>query len=901
MADPKLAAYRAKRDFGLTAEPSGETAAPKAERLRFIIQKHDATRLHYDFRLEYQSVMLSWAVTRGPSLDPDDKRLAVEVEPHPLTYGDFEGTIPKGQYGGGTVMLWDRGYWAPEGMTVEEGLKKGDLKFTLDGERLKGSWVLVRMKFDRNGGKRTNWLLIKHRDEDAKDGAAESFLAENATSVASGRTMDEIAAGTGKGPTPFITGPKPGKSKAKAARSSPDRIWNSNRGDPEASAEAVAQEDQPKPAKSAKGKTAASPPDFIAPQLTQSVDRPPSGVAWAHEIKFDGYRMQLRVSGGKATLKTRKGLDWTHRFKEIAAEGVGLCDCIVDGEICALDEHGAPDFPALQAALSSGKTGGLVYFVFDLLFDGKEDLRALPLSDRKARLQALVEHEGQKGRIRFVEHFETGGDAVLSSACRMHLEGIVSKRLDSPYVSGRSSNWTKAKCRGGQEVVIAGWTSEGANDFRSLIAGVHRNGKLVHVGRIGTGFGRDKAAELLPRLRAVETDKSPLEGKAAPSRGVKVHWVKPVLVAEIESGGWTGDGNLRQASFKALREDKPAEEVVQEIPEPVEVVEHETAAKKAKPAKAKAPKAETPKPAATGKVVMGVTLSNPDKVLWPAADGEPAATKRDLALYYEAMADVILPHIQGRPCSIIRCPDGVGGQGFFQRHVGQGTSSLVTSVTVFGDKTPYLQIDRPEALVAMAQTGALELHPWNCLPGQPEVPGRLVFDLDPGPGLDFARVVEGALAIKARLEALGMEAFCKTTGGKGLHVVTALAPEKEPLTWPEAKGFARDLCTALAADQPDRYLVNMAKAKREGKIFLDYLRNDRMATAVAPYSPRARSGAPVSWPVEWKAVKPGLDPKAFTLRTAPTLLKKSQAWADYGASARPLRPAIARLAKRSAA
>ncbi|HTK33786.1 MAG TPA: DNA ligase D [Caulobacteraceae bacterium] len=892
MADPKLAAYRAKRDFNQTAEPSGDRPAPGSKRLRFVIQKHDATRLHYDFRLEYEGVLLSWAVTRGPSVDPADKRLAVEVEPHPIPYGDFEGTIPKGQYGGGAVMLWDRGYWGPEGMTVAEGLKKGDLKFTLDGARLKGSWVLVRMKHDRDGGKskRNNWLLIKHRDEWARDGEGEAFLEANAASVASGRSLEEIAAGEGKGPTPFFTA----KPKTKAARSSPARVWNSNRGDPEASAEAVASKDrQPPPANAAKGKRAAALPDFIPPQLTQAVDRPPSGDAWAHEIKFDGYRMQLRVEDGRTTLKTRKGLDWTHRFKEIAADAAGLGDAIVDGEIVALDDHGAPDFPALQAALSSGRTGGLVFYVFDLLFQGREDLRPLPLRDRKARLQALTSSAGDGGRIRFVDHFETGGEAVLKSACRMHLEGIISKRLDSPYVSGRSDTWTKAKCRGGQEVVVAGWTSEGASQFRSLIAGVHRDGRLVHVGRIGTGFSRDKVAEILPRLRAVETGTSPFEGPGAPRKAAGVHWVKPVLVAEIESGGWTGDGNLRQASFKALREDKPAEEVVQEVPAPVETVERAASEEKAKPAKV-APA----RPAPTGKVVMGVTLSNPDKVLWPAADGEPAHTKRDLALYYEAMAEALLPHIRGRPCSIIRCPDGVGGQGFFQRHIGQGASSLVTAVTVFGDKSPYLQIDRPEALVAMAQTGALELHPWNCMPDRPEVPGRLVFDLDPAPGVDFARVIEGALEVKARLEALGLAAFCKTTGGKGLHVVAPLAAEKgDPLTWPEAKGFARDLCTAMAAAQPERYLVNMAKAKREGRIFLDYLRNDRMATAVAPYSPRARSGAPVSWPLEWKAVKSGLDPKAFTLRTAPALWRKNRAWADYDVSARPLRAAAARLAK----
>jgi bifunctional non-homologous end joining protein LigD len=890
---PKLSTYRAKRDFAVTAEPSGEAPVAPSRRLRFIIQKHDATRLHYDFRLEHEGVLKSWAVTKGPSLDPADRRLAVEVEDHPLDYGDFEGTIPKGQYGGGTVMLWDRGYWEPEGI-IEEGLKKGDLKFTLDGERLKGSWVLVRMKNDREGGKRTNWLLIKHRDEAARPGEGEAFLEANATSVASGRSMDEIAAGKGKGPKPFIGGEKTARAPAKA-------VWNSNR-DPEASAETAAREEAPsRPEKPARGKRVSAIPDFVPPQLTRTVDRPPNGAGWGHEIKFDGYRMQLRSDGRAATLKTRKGLDWSHRFPEIAQEGATLPPCMIDGEICALDDHGAPDFPGLQAALSSGRTDQLIFYAFDILFEGGEDLRALPLRDRKDRLQALIEAErAHAGRIRFVEHFETGGDAVLLSACRMHLEGIISKRLDAPYHSGRSETWTKAKCRGGQEVVIAGWTSEGSKAFRSLIAGVHRDGKFVHVGRIGTGFSRAKVDDLLPRLRALETDKSPFEGKGAPRKTAGVHWVKPELVAEIESAGWTGDGNLRQASFKALREDKSAAEVVAETPEPVGEVEAKAEAEvSGKPQKAAAKKpSPSPSPkTAGGDVIMGVRLSNPDKVLWPAADGEPAHTKRDLALYYEAMAGAMMPHIKGRPCSIIRCPDGVGGQGFFQRHVGQGTSALVTAVSVWGDPKPYIQIDRPEALIAMAQTGALELHPWNCLPDAPETPGRLIFDLDPAPDVDFDAVVAGALEVKARLEALGMVAFCKTTGGKGLHVVTPLAREKRPLEWPEAKGFARDLCAAIAADSPDRYLIGMAKAKRAGRIFLDYLRNDRLSTAVAPFSPRARSGAPVSWLLDWKEVKKGLDPKAYTMRTAPGLLAKAAGWKGYDDAARSVRAAITKLKK----
>ncbi|HKT54748.1 MAG TPA: DNA ligase D, partial [Caulobacteraceae bacterium] len=754
-----------------------------------------------------------------------------------------------------TVELWDRGYWAPIGRKPPESqLKGGELKFVMEGDKLHGEWVLVRM---RPEGKRVNWLLIKHRDAYAQDGGGEALVAQD-RSVASGRGLDQIAAGEGPGPTPFM-------SKRRAAARA-DAVWNSNR------------VDDPPPPRPVKRDAM---PAFVAPALCKSVERPPGGAGWAHEIKFDGYRMQLRIEAGKATLKTRKGLDWTHRFPEIAAAGAGLPDAMIDGEIVALDANGAPDFAGLQAALSDEKTEDLIFFAFDLLFDAGEDLRDLTLSERKVRLKALLDAQARKdARIRYVEHFEAAGDAVLKSACQMSLEGIVSKRLDGPYLSRRSESWVKSKCRAGHEVVIGGWTGE-AGQLRSLLVGVHRGDKLVYLGKVGTGFGRETVTRVLPRLQAVETKASPFSGPEKPPRAEHQHWTRPDLVAEIEFAGWTGSGMVRQGSFKGLREDKPADEVEAETPAPVET------AKVAEPAPARARD-----PA----VVMGVSISHPDKPLWPdAADGRPV-TKLDLARYFEAVGAWMGPHIFGRPCSIIRIPDGIAGQNFFQRHGMKGASSLFELVQVFGDHKPYLQIDRVEALAAAAQIAAAELHPWNCLPGRPEEPGRLVFDLDPAPDVAFAAVIEAAREVRDRLEALGLVSFCKTTGGKGLHVVTPLTPSKRgELDWPTAKGFAQALCRVMADDSPDRYVINMAKAKRTGRIFLDYLRNDRMATAVAPLSPRARPGAPVSMPLEWNQVRAGLDPARFTIRTASDLIKS--AWRDYDAGARPLAVAIDRLAR----
>jgi bifunctional non-homologous end joining protein LigD len=859
-----LSTYRAKRDFTRTAEPSGDRKVKPAERLRFVIQKHAATRLHYDLRLELDGVFKSWAVAKGPSLDPKTRRLAVEVEDHPLDYGDFEGTIPKGEYGGGVVQLWDRGYWAPEpGVDPQAALKAGDLKFVMEGERLHGGWVLARMK-RRAGEKRDNWLLIKHRDEAARPGDDDALLADD-RSVASGRSMAMIAAGDGARPEPFML--------ADAAPAASDAVWRTRK-NPGSTAAAA-----PKPARTRMTARHGRMPSFVEPELCRAEARPPAGAGWAHEIKFDGYRMQLRIEAGEATLLTRKGLDWTHRMPRLADAASALPDSLVDGEVVALNSHGAPDFPALQAALSGERTDDLIFFAFDLLFLKGQDLRDLPLGERKARLKTVLEaSDPLDGLIRYVEHFEAGGEAVLQSACRMELEGVVSKRLDAPYRSGRSGSWVKSKCRGGHEVVLGGWTTTNGR-FRSLIAGVYREGRLVHVGRIGTGFGQDKLKTLLPTLEAHASATSPFAERPPPGGG-EVHWLKPELVAEIEFAGFTGDGAIRQAAFKALRDDKPALEVEAETHAPAETATLAT---------------PTAKPG--GPVtILGVTLSKPDKALWPDAGDNTPVTKLDLARYFETMAARIMPHIQGRPCSLVRIPDGALGEQFFQRHAMKGGSPLFDYVEVSGDHQPYLEIDRPEALIAAAQIAAVELHPWNAAPGRPDLPGRLVFDLDPAPDVPFDRVVEAAKDLADLLRDIGLVPFCKTTGGKGLHVVTPLeTPTRGGPDWPTAKAFAQATCARFAAAAPDRYVLNMAKAKRGGRIFLDYLRNDRTATAVAPFSPRARPGAPVSMPIGWREVRQGLAPLTFTIRTAPALIAKHDPWADYAEAARPLSKAAAKL------
>ncbi len=608
-----------------------------------------------------------------------------------------------------------------------------------------------------------------------------------------------------------------------------------------------------------------------------------------HEVKFDGYRMQLRVERGKAKLLTRKGLDWTHRFPEIAAEGAKLSDCMIDGEICALDEHGRSDFAGLQDALSRGRTSALAYFVFDLLFEGKNDLRKLPLDERKERLKRLLGREAKNSRrILFTTDFTESGQSVLEAACRLDLEGVISKRRDAPYVSGRNGTWTKAKCRGGQEVVIGGWRGE-ANKLRSLLVGTYEDGALVFRGKVGTGFPAALAADVLNRLKRIRQDKSAFEN---PPRGRDIFWVTPKLVGEIEYETITSDGLFRQAAFKGLRLDKSAESVTLETvaqPAPKETI----MAAKRKTSSTRALKAPAPSRAAKGPgakpVVCGIPISRPEKVFWPETKETRAFTKLDLAEYYAEAAERMLVHIADRPISIVRAPDGINGELFYQRHTLMGTAAPMLGIKVKGEAKPYLGIDNAKSLVALAQAGVIEIHPWGSKKGEPDTPERVIIDLDPAPDVPFTRVIEGAKEVRARLVKLGFEPFVKTTGGKGLHVVVAVkGTPKKPVTWADAKAFAKAIAASMAEDSPERYTTTIAKKARTGRIFVDYLRNDRTSTGVAPWAVRARPAAPIAVPITWAQVKAGLDPQAYRLDTIRAVLKRADPWKDLAKSARTL-------------
>jgi len=831
-----LETYRKKRNFKKTAEPPGGKSAGATDGDRFVVQKHDARRLHYDFRLELDGVLKSWAVTKGPSLVPGEKRLAVHVEDHPLEYGDFEGTIPKGEYGGGTVILWDRGRWRPIG-DPHKGYAKGHLDFELEGEKLRGRWHLVRIR-GKPREKRENWLLIKGDDEESRAADDPDILEERPESVKTRRMISDVE------------GEAPGWS-SKTGRIVRDK----ERADPSGA------KPSPDPSR-LKGAAAAPKPDFVPPALATLVGKTPKGARWIHEIKLDGYRLQVHIEGGRVRFLTRTRLDWTKRFgREIAKafRALPVDTAIIDGELVVENENGASDFSALQADLSAGRTDRFVYYAFDLIHLDGYDLTGCPLLARKAALQQLF--AGAPGSLRFNEHFEQDGGLVLRHACRLSLEGLVSKQRDAPYRSGRGKDWVKSKCSERQEFVIGGYvpSTTSSKAVGSLVLGYYEDGRLVHVGRVGTGFTATVAEDLLARLERLRIPESPFAERLTADEARKVRYVRPELVAEVEFRTWTADRHLRHAVFRGLREDRPAEEVGRE-----------NAAQDGK------------RPAAH---VPAVKLTHPDRLYWP----ESGVTKAGLADYYAEMWRWIAPFVAARPLSLLRCPGGISGECFFQKHAWQGLSRSIRLVPDPQDRAgeKMLVIDDLDELYGLVQGGVLEIHPWGSSLAALEQPDMIVFDLDPGEGVTWADVIAAATEVRERIGKVGLTGFVKTTGGKGLHVVVPLKPRAG---WDEVKAFAKGVADAMAADAPDRFVAVATKAKRRGRIFVDYLRNGRGATAVAPYSTRARPGASVSMPLGWDELRPELGPAYFTIANAPTRLSnlRSDPWAAFAKAAAPL-------------
>jgi len=802
-----LKTYQDKRDFARSAEPKGKVAAKAARAphgLRFVVQKHDARRLHFDFRLELDGVLKSWAVTRGPSRDPADKRLAVRTEDHPIAYGDFEGTIPKGQYGGGTVMLWDEGTWRPRG-DPHEGLKKGLLKFEIDGKRLKGGFALVRLA-KKAREKRENWLLVKERDRYAAP--SENPIEEWTTSMATGRDLDEIAKGA------------PDTRKRGKDTTTKKRL-----------------------------------PKFIAPQLATLVDAPPAGDDWLHEIKYDGYRAIAAVGAGHCRIFTRSGQDWTEKFANVATalRDLDVESALLDGEIVALDDDGRSSFAALQHGLKEGKTP-LTYFVFDLLELNGRDLRKEPLRHRKEILKRLLQSPPRA--IRYSDHVVGHGAEVLAKACGMHLEGIVSKRAEGTYLSKRTKSWLKSKCSGNDEFVIGGFrrSSKKGRPFASLLLGEYEGKDLHYRGRVGTGFDDKQMAELAARLSRLARKTSPFVD-AGREAGHDAQWVTPELVAQVAYTERTRDGRLRHPSFLGLRGDKPAKDVKAQT-------DADMPAKK--PTKSKAD---------------GVRLTSPEKVMFAEAE----ITKQELADYLLSVSGRMLPHVKGRPLSLVRCPDGADQSCFFQKHTMKGMPSQLKAVPIKesdGKTADYLMIDSAAGLAAAAQIGALELHIWGSHWRTIEHPDRLVFDLDPDGGVTFADVRAAARDVRDLLTAAHLESFALVTGGKGIHVVVPLDASQD---WDTVKTFAKGVATKLAANEPQRFTATMSKAKRKGRIFIDWLRNERGATAIAPYSPRANAIASVATPVTWAELARIDRASAFTI---PGVLRrvrqqKADPWKRY--------------------
>jgi len=831
-ADP-LAPYNAKRDFSRTREPRGKVA--KTGGRSFVVQKHAATRLHWDFRLEIDGVLKSWAVTRGPSLDPADKRLAVRTEDHPLDYGAFEGNIPKGEYGGGSVMLWDRGTWEPIPGKRADDLKDGHLHFILHGERMKGEWLLVRMK-GRPGEKRENWLLRKVEDSHASD--SEDLVGHALTSVLTDRSMAQIQADSGG--TQSLKGAK-GKAfanKMQAARSHNAKIATR--------------------AKSAKGGSA-SIPRFVKPQFATLVDDVPTGNDWLHEIKYDGYRAMIAVKGGAVKLFTRNGLDWTDKFgplmETIAA--LDLPPALIDGEIVAFGEDGNPSFSALQSVLKRGHGAQRLdtpfhLFAFDLLFLDGIDLRPLTTIERKERLEALLADGAPP--IHVADHLIGSGEALLRSMCDARQEGIIAKRSSAPYRSGRTRSWVKVKCTRRQEFVLIGWTKSKAKGraFSSLLLAQNEGRKLIYKGKVGTGFDATSMADLAEAMAPLATDAASADVPQVEARGAQ--WIKPRLVAEVAFAEFTDEGRVRHGSFLGLRTDKPARSV--------------------KPEKV------APAPPSASHI----KISNSDRILFPGS----GQTKGDLADYYAGIAALMLPFAANRPISLVRCPQGRAKKCFFQKHDSGAFGEHVRQLPIRekgGGVEDYIYVEDSDGLLTCVQMGTIEFHGWASRADAVEKPDRMIFDLDPDEGMDFARVRQAAYDIRDHLGDIGLVSFAMLSGGKGVHVVVPLTPGHD---WDTHKDFAARFAQALSTAEPDRFVATMSKAKRKNRIFIDWLRNQRGSTAILPYSARARPGAPVAVPIDWDELADMKDAHPFDIDDAALLLKRAKGLKGWGFSAQGL-------------
>ncbi len=844
-----LERYRKKRDFERTPEPAGRKARRRGGPLSFVVQRHAASHLHYDFRLEHDGVLLSWAVPKGPSMDPGERRLAIHVEDHPLEYGDFEGVIPAGEYGGGTVMVWDRGRWIPRGDPAA-GLRRGKLEFELQGERLRGGWALVRLRGRKGRGGKDEWLLIKEQDDLAAPGSGDAIVRERSSSVLSGRSMEEIARAE-------------------------DRVWRSGEAAGGGGASALP------PLATVAGARRARFPSSLLPELATLVSAAPEGEDWLHELKYDGYRVLSFVRNGTATLRTRRDQDWTDRFPRIAAEAAALPieSAVLDGEAVVVGANGLTSFQGLQNAIGSDPNA-IVYYAFDLPYLNGHDLRRVPLVDRKSLLRAVLPFSSA-GALRYSDDVRANGPAFHVEVCRRGAEGIVSKRAASHYESRRTRDWVKVKCLWRQEFVVVGYTDPSGSraGLGALLLGVRerRRGPLVFAGKVGTGFTNSQLVALRKRLDPLVRKSSPVEGapRGAAARGV--HWVRPELVAEVAFTEWTKDGVVRHPSFQGLREDRSPESVVRERP----AAAGEAASPRA-PAgdeeMAEASVAEVPE-------LAEVRFTSPDRVLYETQ----GLTKLDLARYYAAVAQWLAPLIAERPLTLVRCPQGEQRDCFFQKHADDSFPESIGRVEI-REKTrtrTYFYVDSLAGILSVVNLGALELHTWGARRDRLERPDRLVFDLDPDPSVGWARVVEAAHAVRQTLAALGLESFAKTTGGKGIHVVVPLVRRTD---WDVAYGFAKGVAESIVGAAPDRYTATMSKQKRKGRIFIDYLRNTRGATAVEAYSTRARPAAPVSMPVAWEEVTESLRRDQFTVANAADHMARRTA--DPWAGAAALRQSI---------